>query len=173
MHKKINSILGGLLILAVSTSSAVAENGLKAGEVSLGIDTNTSELIYGKYHLASDLAVLAGLGFGIKGGDASGSDVSFAVGARKYIKSADFAPFIGGFMQYANTNSPTTIGSTQTDLALLAEVGAEYFFAKQLSFEGAARFGYTSTDVKTLNQPTVKTTNIGTSRASIRFNFYF
>jgi hypothetical protein len=63
---------------------------------------------------------------------------------------------------------------------LLAEAGAEYFLHKQFSIEGKVGFGYTLQDRTTtstvgLTQTTrtVRTTDIGTERLGISFNFYF
>lgn len=157
-------VLAAALFLGIGIKNASANNGLKTGTFALGVDTSADMMIHGKYLLANDLAILGGFGLGIKGGDAKGTDIGLEAGVRKYLKVADFAPFIGGVISFASTKD-----SNNKDFALYAEGGAEYFLSKNFSFEGAVRIGYTSNDVKNVG----KETTFGTQRAAIGANFYF
>ena len=168
------TLAGAIMFLTMSAGSVLAENSLHVGAMGLNLSTQDSFLINGKYFIEKDTAILGGFGLGIAGGDAKGTDIGFLVGMRKYLKTSDFAPFIGGRFQYA-----TTQDSTLTDLVIVAEAGAEYFVAKQFSIEGRVEFGYRSTEfeIPSLNPfvPTIniKETNIGTNSATLSANFYF
>src|SRR6266487_4604313 len=173
--KKIASIVA-TLALAVFASGAYAANSLSKGTWGLNVGTglgfnpltaNPEDggfIVNGKYFIQSDMAILGGFGFGARGGDtAKGSDVGLIVGARKYLRVADFAPFVGARLTYTST-SDVTDKTTQ----IMGEAGAEYFLAKQFSFEGRAGFGYESTEAGG-----VKNTRFGTATLGIGFNFYF
>jgi hypothetical protein len=159
-------VLAAALFLGIGIKNASADNSLKTGNVSLGITTGTDSLVYGKYMLANDLAIDGGLGFGIHtADDKRDTDINFEVGVRKYLKVADFAPFVGGVLSYdiANDGDEKTFG-------IFAVGGAEYFLAKHLSLEGTVGLGYSSTSYKAAD----KTAGLfGTKRAAIGFNFYF
>jgi len=120
------------------------------------------------------MAILGGFGLRIAGGDAKGTDIGFIAGVRKYLKTDDFAPFVGGRFDYTSTNDSNT-----KNMGIVAEAGAEYFLAKQFSLEGRVGFGYTSQEVKTTStafpftSTTTKATYIGTGTAAISANFYF
>jgi hypothetical protein len=174
--KKI-ALAGATLVLVMAAGSVLAANSLNTGTLGLNVNavntnntnTNTNDnfVINGKYFVAKDMAILGGLGIRVAGGDAKGTDLGFIVGVRKYLKTDDLAPFVGGRFTYTSTND-----SNITDLGLVAEAGAEYFFAKQFSVEGRVGFGYTSTEDKT-TVPTTKATYVGTGTAGISANFYF
>ena len=153
-------------------ASPSGTNSLKAGTIGLNFDvlnTDPAFMLTGKYFIMNDLAVLAGFGFGIKGGDADGTDIAMLVGARKYLKTEDFAPFVGGGFIYSSTQD-----SVNTDMGIVAEAGAEYFLGKQFSIEGSIGFGYISSKKKgTLTTAAAKETTIGTQRAGLSVNFYF
>jgi hypothetical protein len=151
------------------SQSATSAYTLEKGTLGFGVTTSSDMTVYGKYLVIDDLAIMAGLGLNMNGGDTKGTDISLGAGARKYFKIASLAPFVGGLMAIAVTND-----SNNTDLGIYAEGGAEYFLTKQFSFEGAVRLGYTSTTVKATDAtPEYKSTTFGTTRASIGFNFYF
>ncbi len=170
--KKIASVVA-TLALAISASGAYAANSLSKGTFGLNIgtgsqgDTNFVDggfIINGKYFIQSDMAILGGFGFGSLGGDtAKGTDMGLIVGARKYLHVADFAPFVGGRLSYAKTQD-STVKST----SITAEGGAEYFLAKQFSFEGRVGLGYESDETGP-----VKNTRFGTRTFGVSFNFYF
>lgn len=170
------------LALALTAGSALAANSLNSGTFGINVplqNTPDNFMINGKYVVSNGLAVLGGAGLRIAGGDVKGTDIGFLVGVRKYLKTDDFAPFVGGRFQYTSTNDSNT-----TNLGLLAEAGAEYFLAKQFSLEGSVGFGYTSTETKTIGtvmigpiavptSTTTKATYIGTGTVSVSANFYF
>ncbi len=173
--KKIASIVA-TLALAISASGAYAANSLSKGTWGLNVGTGlgfnplTSNpedggfIVNGKYFIQSDMAILGGFGFGARGGDtAKGTDVGLIVGARKYLHVADFAPFVGGRLTYMSILN-STVKTTQ----IMGEAGAEYFLAKQFSFEGRVGFGYESQE-----QGGVKNTRFGTTTFGVGFNFYF
>jgi hypothetical protein len=162
------ALAGAALVLAMSAGSASAANSLNAGTIGLNVDTYDSFVINGKYLVSKDLAVLGGFGIAIAGGDAKGTDTGFLIGVRKYLKTDDFAPFVGGRFTYLSTNDSTTTG-----LQFIGEVGAEYFLGKQFSLEGRVGFGYSSVETEVAPTITSKVTSIGTSTATISANFYF
>ncbi|MEQ1814223.1 MAG: hypothetical protein ABL860_07215 [Candidatus Nitrotoga sp.] len=167
------TLVGAVMVLTMSAGSAWAENSLHVGAMGLNVTTTRDDLlISGKYFIEKDTAILGGFGLGIAGGTApnKGTDIGFLVGMRKYLKTSDFAPFVGGRFQYT-----TTRDSTFTDLFIAAEAGAEYFVGKQFSIEGRVDFGYRSTEIDSLTPfvPTTKDTNFGSGAAALSANFYF
>ncbi len=193
--KKI-ALVGAVLAMAFVTASASAANSLVAGTVGLGVSVNpSSPLISGKYFFAKDIAILGGFGF--KSADTKTTDVQRTVattdtsstptqvllgGVRKYFKTDDFAPFIGGVVQYTTIGGVTQRSTTTVtnpavlsitkDWLLAAEAGAEYFIGKQFSVEGKVQLGYVSK--KVVSGDRVDTSeDLGTSTAGLGFNFYF
>jgi hypothetical protein len=168
--KKIVIVIAAMaMVLSIGIGSVSAANSLKAGTIGINVDafnSNDSFVISGRYFVLKDLAVLAGFGFGAKGGDADGTDVGISGGIRKYLKIDDFAPFVGGTIFYSKTQN-----GDQKDTGIMAEFGAEYFLHGQFSVEGGVGFGYTSSKTKTAT--TFKDTTIGTQRVALSFNFYF
>lgn len=161
-------VLAAVMIVGIGFGSASAANSIKQGSAGINVDVDDSFVVSGKYFIMKDLAVLAGFGIGVKGADADGTDVGIAGGARKYLKTDDFAPFVGGFLAYA-----TTEDGDRKDLSLMGEFGAEYFLHKQFSIEGSVGFGYTEQKTKTAAGGTFKETNVGTERFGFSLNFYF
>ena len=169
MKRTIIVALVSIMILSIGVGSASAVNSLKQGTVGLNVNVNDDFLLSGKYFIMKDVAVLAGLGIGIKGGDAKGTDIGLGAGARKYLKTDDFAPFVGGFLLYSSTRD-----SNQKTLSLMGEFGAEYFLHKEFSIEGSAGFGYQETKTSPpVSNPSQKETTIGTHRFGLSLNFYF
>jgi len=166
--KKIASVIA-TLALAISASGVYAANSLSKGTMGLNIGTGTGQedsgfVINGKYFIQSDMAILGGFGFGALSGDtAKGTEVGLIIGARKYLRVADFAPFVGGRLSYSSTED-----STVKLMQLIAEGGAEYFLAKNFSFDGRVGFGYESQDLGG-----AKDSRFGTRTFGISFNFYF
>lgn len=162
-----------IMALTVSTGSAFAANSLVPGAISLGVGvaergslaTPINPLISGKYAVAKDMAILGGFGF-LSGGPSGATTTTLAVeaGVRKYLKTDDYAPFVGGVFQYASTSGTPSSNS----LGLAAEFGAEYFLARQFSIEGKAQFGYISQDTGG-----AKASYIGSTTAGLSVNFYF
>jgi len=178
--KKI-ALVGATLTLAMVAGSAMAANSLNAGSMGLNVPvittgsvTNfnvTDPIITGRYFLAKDLAVLGGLGF-VSGGPSGNSTTTFALlgGVRKYLRTDDFAPFVGGFLKYETTSSSPSANAT----TIAAEAGAEYFMAKQFSVEGKVTLGYRSQQDNTgVNNASVTSTYFGTTTANLGLNFYF
>ena len=166
------------MVMCIGIASASAANSLKEGTIGFNVDalnSNDSFVISGKYFVLKDVAVLAGFGFGVKGGDANGTDLGIGIGARKYLKIDDFAPFVGGSFFYSNTKD-----GDQKNMSIMAEFGAEYFLHKQFSVEGSVGFGYTSSETESTTgtgagavTTNFKDTTIGTQRVALSFNFYF
>jgi len=164
-----------VMMMGIGIGSASAANSLAAGTVGINITTSPDDLlISGKIFVTNSVALLAGLGFGAKGGDAIGTDFAMLIGARKYFGNADFVPFAGGGIEYRSTQD-----STVKQTAVVGQFGAEYFLNKQFSIEGSVGFGYTAEEetTKTVVGTTVVTrklgTNIGTASSGLSVNFYF
>ncbi len=172
MKKIVMVVMAAALLMGIGIQNASADNGLKQGTFGFGVDTSTDLFIHGKYLVLNDLAILGGFGLGIKGSDDKGTDVAIGAGVRKYLKVADFAPFVGGFITYASNQDANV-----KDLQVAAEAGAEYFLSKHFSFEGAVQVGFKSNEVKSIDNAglsfTTKRTDFGTTRSAIGFNFYF
>jgi hypothetical protein len=172
--KKI-ALAGATLALVMAAGSAVAANSFATGTLGLNVPvvsskalTNTAvevPIISGKYFIAKDTAILGGFGF-ISGGPSGNSTTTFdmLVGVRKYMKTEDFAPFVGGVFMYESTSSSPSASA----MTIAAEAGAEYFLAKQFSVEGKVSFGYISVD-----NGTTKSSYFGTSTAGLSVNYYF
>jgi len=168
------SLAVAVLLLSL-TGNASAANSLNTGVMGLNVslsNTNTPAdfMLNGRYLAAKDMALLAG--FGLAMVDNAGkkhTDIGFTFGARKYMKTEDFAPFIGGKFQYMSTG---TAAGDVTDLGFGVEAGAEYFVGKQFSVEGSVGFGYVSSETKT-GVTTIKNTTLGTRSFSMGANFYF
>lgn len=160
-------LAGVVMVFAMVAGNASAANSMAKGNLGINVNTTDNFIINGKYFIEKDMAVLGGLGLRIAGGDAKGTDIGFLAGVRKYLKPEDFAPFVGARFEYSSIND-----SNNTNLALIAEAGAEYFVAKQFSIEARVGFGYQSVDNKT-TIPYTKSTYIGTSVGAISANFYF
>ena len=158
-------IAGAAMLVAVG--SAFADNSHRMGNMALGFDSQESDMITGKYMVSDNLALTGGVAFGSWGGDASGTDIAFKVGARSYMNQDDFSPFVGGHFGYSSY-----LDGDVTSVEFVGEFGAEYFFAKNFSVEGTAGVGYRSQDTKT-PAGTVTANRLGTERAGIGFNFYF
>jgi hypothetical protein len=174
------------LALAMTAGNASAANSLNAGTMGLnvsfinstaigGIDTPSIFMINGRYFTSKDMAIEAGIGISVNDSGQPNSsthtDIGFLAGVRKYIKTEDFAPFVGGRIQYLSTQQNN---NDVTDWYLGVEAGAEYFLAKQFSLEGAVGFGYASSEYQTTpGGPTYKATTFGTRSYNVGANFYF
>ena len=176
-------LAGAGLALAMVSGSAAAANSMTAGTmgvnigmndtgVTAGSSTNNNFVVSGKYFMAKDMALLAGVGFGMNGSDTKGTDIGFVVGARKYLKTDDFAPFIGARFTYVAVGDSANTNGKSTGMGVLGEAGAEYFFDKSFSIEGRVGFGYQSIE-NTTGATTSKSTRIGTESLGISANFYF
>ena len=170
------ALVGVTLALAMAAGSVFAANSMNTGVMGLNVNTEDNFLINGKYFVAKDMAILGGFGLGIQGGDNNnGTDIGLLAGVRKYMKTDDFAPFVGGRFEYSSTKD-----SNVKNLNILVEAGAEYFVAKQFSVEGRVSFGYISGETLTTVTTvfgtfpaTQKSNCLCTAKASISANFYF
>ena len=171
-------------VLALAAGNASAANSLNTGTMGLNvgfsdatslgnIGTPASFMINGRYFTGKDVAVMAGIGLSINdsgaANNAKNTDVGFMVGIRKYMKTEDFAPFVGGRFQYMSTRQG---GNDLTDLYFGIEAGAEYFLAKQFSLEGSVGFGYASSEIQNAGG-TTKATALGSRSYNVGANFYF
>jgi hypothetical protein len=175
--KKI-ALAGATLALVLATGSSFAENSLNAGTLGLtvavvpatvdfggGVNQNDS-MVGGKYFVGKDLAVLAGVGFATGGpSGASTTQLRIMGGVRKYMKTDDFAPFVGGIVDYA---SLSTAPANYSSFTVAAQAGAEQFLSKHFSVEGSVAFGFSS-----VSAAGVSATYIGTSTAGVGINLYF
>lgn len=177
--KKI-ALVGTTLALLASAGAALADNDLNAGTMGLTVDTQNANagFVNGKYFVAKDMAVLAGLGLSNTSGGV-GTQWGIMGGIRKYMSTNDFAPFVGGRLTYTSAAN-----GNLTNWNVGAEFGAEYFLNKHFSFEGRVGLGYASqstTVVVTVptilgpitTQQTVTTNTFGTTTAALAANFYF
>lgn len=168
-----------LAMPAGNASAAPAE-----GNFGLNVDlTNSTSplgtpsvfMLEGKYSVKKDLAVLFGAGLQISDSGAAANskftNIGLMGGARKYLKTEDLAPFFGIKVLYLSTRQGN---NDVTDLALIAEGGAEYFLSKQFSLEGSVGFGYASRDSQPVaGGASIKATGFGTTTFSLSANFYF
>ena len=193
--KKMMAITAWLLLVA---SSAFAANDLQAGAKAFSIGFGDSALnnlaspadasqtpppvnIGGRYFIERDVAILAGFGFQTNGSDLSGTYFSIMFGARKYLRTEDFAPFLGVQFSYLSYDATVKINGANTKYAdftayeLAGMFGAEYFFAKQFSVEGSIGLGLgrMSSDFVNGQRAQGDTTYLGTKNLGVKANFYF
>lgn len=158
------------LVLAMATGSVLAAgNSLNKGSMGLNVPvTGNDFVVEGKYLIDNNTAILGGFGLAISGGDASGTDVGLMGGVRKYFTMGEFAPFVGGRVDYRSTKD-----STVSVFGIGAEAGAEYFVGKQFSVEGRVGLGYTSTSVDVTPTTTIDISNVSTTSFAFSANLYF
>jgi hypothetical protein len=181
MKKYIMIIAAAAMVLGFTTDNASAANSLKQGEFALSYEVKSFEppiistvdsgagdfVMIGRYFLLKDVSINAGFGFSIKGDDGKGTDIGFLIGGRKYLKTDDFAPFVGASFYYSST-----CDSNVKAMIVDAVFGAEYFMHKQFSIDGSVGIGYGSAEVKVNNQKS-KFSSIGTQRMGLSVNYYF
>ncbi|MEK6743154.1 MAG: outer membrane beta-barrel protein [Nitrospirota bacterium] len=190
--KKTMIIAVAVMMVAALSGSAFAANSLASGSKALTIGFGDSVLnnvanptdqnqnnpivdIGGKFFVGKDMAITAGVGFQMNTGDLEGTYLSFNVGARKYLKTDDFAPFVGGQLSYITYDAelPAAQGGKYVDFSAIefsAMVGAEYFVGKQFSIEGSIGLAIGKAED---DQNNLDTTYIGTKNLGVRANFYF
>ncbi len=163
-----NSLRNGSFALNMQISdSAVSENVFVTDPSPAANNVESPLMIGGKFMLSSKSAVVLGFGLGIHGGDGSGTDVAIKGGYRSYMKTADFAPFLGGFFAMKSYNDGDI-----SETYLMGELGAEYFLNSKFSVEGSAYVGHGS--VKFDNGTTSATdTRLGTYGTTVSVNYYF
>ena len=141
-----------------------------------GPTTNTQNPVVdlsGRFFVAKDVALTLGAGLQLNSGDAEGTYLSLSFGARKYLSTNDFAPFVGGQVSYTTYDAKNAAGAKIADATifdLVGFVGAEYFFNKQFSVEGAIGLGLGQVSDDQANNDT---TYLGTRTLGVKANFYF
>lgn len=190
--KKLIVVAVAVVMMMGLAGSAFAANSLVSGASGISIGFGDSVLnhvasptdenqnnpivdIGGKLFVAKDLAITAGLGFQMNSGDLEGTYLAFNVGIRKYLKTDDFAPFVGGQLSYITYDAelPAAQGGQYVDFSafeVAGLVGAEYFFGKQFSVEGSIGLAIGKAED---DQNNLDTTYIGTKNLGVRANFYF
>lgn len=180
MIKKIFVLLAVMTVALAGT--AFAANSLNNGAMAISVGMGDSVFghagiplvpsvvnnvvdISGRLFVAKDMAIYGGFGLQSDSGDADGLYLGLTVGGRKYLKTADFSPFIAGEFSYIAVDcGPVDV--SVIDLAGL--FGAEYFVGPQFSLEGAVGIGLGQAD-----DGTTKDTYFGTRTVGVRANFYF
>lgn len=175
-------------LFVVPAGSAGAESAMATGAraVSISVEDSTADMTTGtlwrgKFFQEPTFALTAGAGLNVFGGDADGTNITLQGGARKYLATNSFAPFIGGLVSYSTLESDIAAGGQNataetTTIAFVGELGAEYFFAREFSVEGSLRAGFSSSDsdVDTGAGTTNFTaTNFGTFGSQVSLNYYF
>lgn len=188
--KRIAIIAVVVLMAASLAGNALAANSLAQGSkgisVGMGDSTFSHKLtplsdnivndvvdISGRMFVAKDMALYGGVGLQLNSGDMEGTYLSFTVGARKYLSTNDFAPFVGGQLSYAMVDAENAAGVTVVDASifdLAALFGAEYFFSKNFSLEGAIGLGLGQWNDDTSNSDG---TYLGTRTVGVHATFYF
>ncbi len=192
MKKIIMVVMAAAVMTGMGYGSAFGANSLSSGSMALSFgfgdsvlrhvatptsDTQVNPLvdISGRFFFADDLAITAGLGFQINSGDLDGTFLSFNVGMRKYLKTDDFAPFIGGQFSYItyDASRPDAAGGKFVDFSgyeFDGLVGAEYFLGKQFSIEGSVGIGIGHANDDIAHEDT---NFIGTRNLGVSANYYF
>jgi hypothetical protein len=187
--KRIAIIAVVVLMAAALAGNAFAANSLSAGSKAISVGMGDSYFshtfapqtpgavnnvvdISGRYFIAKDMALYGGFGLQFNSGDYDGTYFSFTVGARKYLSTNDFAPFIGGQLAYATVDAKLngTKFVDQSVIDLAAIFGAEYFFSKNFSVEGSIGIGVGQFNDDLAN---ADSTYLGTRTVGVQANFYF
>jgi len=184
--KKLIVVAVAVVMMMGLAGSAFAANSLQQGKfgISVGmgdsffshkaipnVDAVVNDVvdINARFFASKDVAIYGGFGLQTDGGDADGTYLSLTIGARKYLKVDDFAPFVGGQLSYITVKSdPNIVDLSIIDLA--AMFGAEFFVGKQFSLEGAIGVGLGQAKDDLTNKDD---TYFGTRTIGVRANFYF
>lgn len=175
-----------VLVAGIGIGSASAANSLAQGNMNISVGMGDSLFSHkatpaangvindvvdlsARYLITKDLAIVGGFGLQTDGGDADATYFSFTGGVRKYLKTDDFAPFVGGQLTYAAVKSdPSLVDLSIIDLS--AMFGGEYFVGKQFSLEGSVGVGFGQIKDDLAN---ADDTYFGTRTVGVRANFYF
>ena len=179
------------MVAGIGVGSASAANSLQKGNLSIGVGMGDSIFshktipvsngivndvvdINARYLVTKDVAIVGAFGLQIDGGDADATYFSFTGGVRKYLKTDDFAPFVGGQFTYASVAAKEGDPSVKTvDLSVIdlsGVIGAEYFVGKQFSLEGSVGVGFGQAKNKLTD---TNDTYFGTRTVGVRANYYF
>jgi len=172
---KVFIITVGMSLL--TAAAAMADNSLQAGAKALSFGVSNSDiLLSGRYFLQPDLAVLVGAGFSHASNNDTTSDYGLTAGVRKYIKTTDLAPFVGGVMSYRRNDIIVPNGRGGTDVesektfSIEGVGGLEYFVAKQVSVEAQVGIGLSS--IHNVDGTGDDQTQFGTFSSGVTVNFY-
>ena len=188
--KKTAIIAVVVLVMAAFAGSAFAANSLAQGSkgISVGMGdsvfshaavpggtdvTNPVVDITGRYFVSKDVALYGGFGLQLNSSDYEGTYLSLAFGARKYLSTNDFAPFVAGQFTYVSEDMKNPAGGKIADMSVIdfaGLFGAEYFFSKNFSVEGAIGIGLGQV-TNDLNN--TDTTYLGTRTVGVHATFYF
>jgi len=167
-----------VMVLGIGSAFAATTTGtsLKAGTFGFNVGFGDSSLgntgvimISGKYFLANDVALIAGLGFQASSGDQDANYFGISAGVRKYLRIDEFAPFVEGRFSYINENIDVdNIDRDTFDVSAL--FGAEYFLNRQFSIEGSVGLGFGSVNDNISHNDY---TYFGSRTVGISANFYF
>ena len=175
MRKLIVVALSVVIIMGIGIGNTSAQTSTMDRQIGISVglgnsvfgDTDNSIIdITGRYRIAYDISLLAGFGFETHSGDADGSYFSISIGARKYLSTNDFAPFIDGKLSYVTQDVD---GDTDI-IDLTVGFGAEYFLHKQFSVEGSIGIGFGVEDDNDTHDDDIY---FGTRTIGVRANFYF
>jgi len=189
--KKIAIVAVVMVMMAGLVGSAFAANSLAQGSKAISIGMGDSYFVHslapmsdvyvnnvvdisGRYFVAKDMALYGGFGLQLNSGDYDGTYFSFTAGVRKYMSTNDFAPFIGGQLSYITADADGPTGAKIADITVIdlaALFGAEYFFSKNFSLEGAVGFGIGQVDNSLPGGG--DSTYLGTRTVGVHANFYF
>lgn len=180
--KRLTIAAAAILIVGLCVSSAFAASSLSSGTIGFNVGFGDSVFgdsgvvtINGKYFVMNDLAIVAGVGTQTSSGDFDADYYSFSGGARKYLKTADFAPFFEAKFTFARQKDDTSgfmVDQSAFDVGVV--FGAEYFVHQQLSVEGAVGIGFGKVEIEnTAPAPDEDYTYFGTRTVGVSANFYF
>lgn len=172
------SIVAGMVMVLGIGSAFAAGTGtsLKAGTFGFNVGFGDSSLgntgvimVSGKYFLASDVALIAGIGFQASSGDQDANFFGITGGVRKYLKIDEFAPFVEGKFTYVNETIDIQ-GIDRDTFDVSAGFGAEYFLSRQFSIEGNVGIGFGQVNDNISNNDY---TYFGSRTVGVSANFYF
>lgn len=165
----------GLILL--TAAAAMAENSLQTGAKALSFGVANSDVVLsGRFFVQPDIAILAGAGFAHSSNNDSTTDYGLFGGIRKYIKTSDLAPFVGGIVSYNREDFivPSGGGGTDVESQKTFEIdgvgGMEYFVAKQVSVE--AQVGVGLSTIHNVDGSGDDQTKFGTFSSAVTVNFY-
>lgn len=189
--KKLIVVAAAVVMIMGLAGSAFAANSLAQGSKGISVGMGDSVLshklapldgftgvqdvvdISGRMFVSKDMALYGGFGLQLNSGDEEGTYLSLTVGARKYLSTNDFAPFVGGQLTYATVDADNAAGVTVVDVSIFdiaALFGAEYFLNKNFSVEGAIGIGLGQWSDDLAN---ADGTYFGTRTVGVHANFYF
>jgi len=179
MKKMAIAAMVAVLIMGLgigSASAASSSSSLQAGSLGFNVGFGDSALgangvvnVSGRYFIMNDMAIQAGVGLQTSSGDLDADYFSTSVGARKYFRTDDFAPFVEGKFSYVKEKvSAKFVDTTTIDFS--GNFGAEYFLHRQFSIEGSVGVGFGTVKENATSQDY---TYFGTHTVGISANFYF